>query len=91
MTEDEAKTKACCGPRNNTMTAEDSDILCIGSACMAWRVQTIEAYQENVYNQPEKPEGDDWKPHSTGPRNVAWWRTIPERQVGHCGLAGSPS
>ena len=33
MTEDEAKTKACCGPRNNA----NSDVLCIASACMAWR------------------------------------------------------
>ncbi|MGA0604915.1 hypothetical protein ACO2Q0_02860 [Phenylobacterium sp. VNQ135] len=37
MTEDEAKTKACCGPRNNGANGADDDILCIGSACMAWR------------------------------------------------------
>lgn len=37
MTEDEAKSMACCGPRNNSAAAEDSDVLCIGSRCMAWR------------------------------------------------------
>lgn len=36
MTEEEAKTKSCCGP----MQAEHGKthvVNCIGSACMAWR------------------------------------------------------
>jgi len=40
MTEDEAKEKACCGPRNNGSSGDD-DILCIGSSCMAWRTVRI--------------------------------------------------
>jgi hypothetical protein len=62
MTEDEAKTKGCCGPvgcghqdfeRNTYIDVQNSSIgntvmkttafpigtrVCIGSACMAWRV-----------------------------------------------------
>lgn len=34
MTENEAYTNACCGPRNN---GEHPEIRCIASACMAWR------------------------------------------------------
>lgn len=37
MSEEEAEAKACCGPRNNSQAAEEGDILCIGSRCMAWR------------------------------------------------------
>ena len=35
MTEDEAKTKACCGPLVGY--AHSDSYKCIGSACMAWR------------------------------------------------------
>jgi hypothetical protein len=34
MTEDEAKTKRCCG---NRAAGLDDDIDCIASRCMAWR------------------------------------------------------
>lgn len=45
MTEDEAKTKVCCGPGHIGALAawaspphrKDNPIRCIGSACMAWR------------------------------------------------------
>lgn len=44
MTEDEAKTKMCCGPpsvaaSNYYRAGADCDapMHCIGSACMAWR------------------------------------------------------
>ena len=61
---------------------------CIGSACMAWRVAVKRAHQENAYNTPEPPEGDGWQPASPSPKNVAWWRVIPEQHIGYCGLAG---
>lgn len=52
MTEDEAKTKLCCGPRvmaasvsatapkNTATTAEiEKSFLCCGASCMAWHVK----------------------------------------------------
>jgi hypothetical protein len=35
VTEEEAKKKACCGPRNDSIGQWDRR--CIGSECMAWR------------------------------------------------------
>lgn len=41
MTEDEAKTKTCCGPQlmARAMMSNDGSLIygCIGSECMAWR------------------------------------------------------
>jgi len=47
MTEDEAKTKKCCGPKiillgllvstGKRITDPEAPLLCIGSDCMAWR------------------------------------------------------
>lgn len=84
MTEKEAKTKACCGPRNNAQTAEDSDVLCIGTACMAWRwagnktapadIGTIAAHMRE---------------HGVGPLD-ATSATSTSVQTGYCGLAGAP-
>lgn len=36
MTEDEAKTKRCCGGRDCGSPGPDGATMCIGSACMAW-------------------------------------------------------
>lgn len=54
VTEEEAKTKQCCGGRGcgRTETGSDGRIWsrCIGSACMAWR------WQDNL--SPEHQRGD---------------------------------
>lgn len=35
MTEEEAKTKECCGPRQFSHSTSDA-CMCIGETCMAW-------------------------------------------------------
>lgn len=84
MTEDEAKTKRCCGATGcgegravqGTMNAAGEispDYLekrfCIGSACMAWQ------WERRVISIAEPPG------------TFAW---VDERTTGHCGLAGRP-
>lgn len=92
MTEEEAKTKQCCGPRNVAMAVIGTGIAmskadvgrepnpcCVASDCMAWR-----------WRQAANP---DWKPD-----NFASWpdnrnpllRTpyaIDSTTDGYCGLA----
>ena len=49
MTEDEAKTKICCGP----MYADF--MMCMGSGCMAWRptgLECVAATKDNVTYSP---------------------------------------
>lgn len=91
MTEDEAKTKFCFRAATfggSQQLADGPGPHCIGSACMAWRVAVKLAHQENAYNTPEPPPGDDWQPASPSPKNLAWWRVIPEQRISYCGLAG---
>lgn len=74
MTEDEAKTKACCGPRNNGDTGND-DLLCIASTCMAWR------WDGTHVNDPGEPKGDlIWSNRSYGHCGLAG-EAPPERAV----------
>jgi hypothetical protein len=82
MTEDEAKTKICCGPvLLATAWINESEIRakgnligsnCIGSACMAWRweenTDLMPASQNDPLGGPKPPQ--DWD--------------------GYCGLAGKP-
>jgi hypothetical protein len=81
MTEEEAKTKACCGPsycgkivdRWREMNRNDESYLrtnrvCIASACMAWRWEW------------EKGDMNDQAPEQ--------WRV--STTIGYCGVAGRP-
>lgn len=102
MTEDEAKSKWCPAVRLTASGSGEwhvnrppgsrpdnrEDYMCLGSACMAWRVAVKPSRGENAYNTPEPPPGDDWQPASPSPKNMAWWRVIPEQHIGYCGLAG---
>jgi hypothetical protein len=57
MTEDEAKTKICCGPPQvaaQMMRARPA--YCAGSACMAWRWNVEKGYQQMAA---------DWTPADT--------------------------
>lgn len=85
MTEDEAKTKWCCGPK----TAADAAIviangpvsgngLCVASACMAWR-ETTAAFLKDT--------GERARP------DTIYATASLERKPagGFCGLAGNPA
>lgn len=91
MTEDEAKDKICCGPRNTGPDRTTSDRGCIGSACMAWEwsepkrtAAFLEAVQARMQAQP--------KPNF----NVALQEVYAEtggkfaRVEGDCGLKRAP-
>ncbi len=92
MTEDEAKTKMCCGPQTVAMTmivvfAEPERVemtpaagRCIASACMAWRLD------DHIIRDGQTVRID--VRHSAG-----WEGSIlkdDEELGGHCGLAGQP-
>lgn len=92
MTEDEAKTRQCCGPqliammnaaiatRGEGMIASAS-VFCVGSACMAWR-------WARKPNEEWKPDHSMmWPPRDNrlGPQPY-----IEDRERGYCGLAGRP-
>lgn len=92
MTEDEAKTKMCCGPpfvgaalllaspKGSPIPGQEPGT-CIASACMAWRTQRVLKLGRS------DPEGDGWTKDS--PANAEgtsrWYR-----DEGFCGLAGAP-
>lgn len=79
MTEDEAKTKACChGPQRPAQNGT-----CIGSACMAWiwHGPTSEtAHTDNLTETAEgrRPVGDPPMPHGDG-----WIASGQPRQKGY--------
>ena len=74
MTEEEAKTKACCGRINlgyHRETWMPSGAACIGSRCMAWRWDGTEVTEESPHSKKDdtgdyadaaRPEGDGWQP-----------------------------
>lgn len=78
MTEDEAKTKVCCGPLHQPEYAKIGEIAeskpsirnCIGSACMAWRWEDVR------WVRPE---------NNAGTRE---YELVPRSNLGFCGLAG---
>ena len=92
MTEDQAKTKMCCGPQvvgmtilatapAGTVEMTPSAGRCIASDCMAWRggVAVSAVYEE------KKPAEEGWN-RAYGPA-PHWEKTTA---VGYCGLAGRP-
>ena len=91
MTEDDAKTKTCHRTFSRvvtipeTRTIELKPMACIGSACMAFRFETVPEHQQNSPIQKERPEGKGWERLGT-----FWTRQIPEQHIYYCGLAGKP-
>lgn len=100
MTEDEAKTKWCCGPAMNVMAARiasgkpqvsATEGQCIASNCMAWRwsepkrtVAFLAAVQARMQSSA--------KPNFNKAVAEIWTETGGqfERVEGDCGLAGEP-
>ena len=89
LTEDEAKTKRCCGPEGcgythtSATSTRAGERYCIASACIAWR-----------WGQKRNP---DWKPDHSG---MMWPSPHPDdrpathirdTEHGYCGLSGRPS
>jgi hypothetical protein len=99
MTEDEAKTKYCCGPQTVAVaiiitapvgTAEvDNETAgkCVASACMAWRAgpSATDIQKWVAFDRPRVRPGETYE--SSGE-----WVDLPagERR-GFCGLASTPS
>jgi hypothetical protein len=95
MTEDEAKTKWCpfarqVGTIDNAVGSpqngfsgnrfpDDRVSLCLGSACMAWRVR-----HQWFDNAQQDPSWVDYAPYAFEPGEGQ------ERDDGFCGLAGRP-
>ena len=90
MTEQEAKTKACCGPRQHRYGNAPYDSACIGSACMAWREFPVED------NRPRElwDTKANKRVNSGSSPDVVWRLVEPADPLpaahGWCGLAGKP-
>lgn len=78
MTEDEAKTKICCGPRAAGL---GEDIECRGSECMAWRVKVRLEVRHKRTGQVMPP--DAWRARGD-------YEEVTVSDGGFCGLAGAP-
>lgn len=97
MTEAEAKTKVCCGPRSGiqyfpmTSTlvgAESSASLCIASHCMAWRMMVVRGKLQ-THPASEQSPGPGWK-RGLGMTDGMWFKEGEDALEGFCGLAGAP-
>jgi hypothetical protein len=100
MTEEDAKTKWCCGPqiiaatlvvlqgdpRRVELTPDAGH--CIASACMAWRWRND---YERRWDLPadKPPEGAGWQ-RVEATDGVAHWVRQNAAPDGFCGLAGAP-
>lgn len=95
LTEDEAKTKRCCGAydcgERRVMAGEVIERYCIGSACMAWREDLwTDTRQQHLYSTKTG------KRVTSAPSSESEWRLAnpdepapPKR--GWCGLVERPA
>jgi hypothetical protein len=98
LTEEEAKTKRCCGgPNCGKYGGCVDDNLCIGSACMAWRWHDKPVQPMTLpINESEHVSGmlkRDGSPYveGDGDNRRAMQRWKPRFQpTGYCGKAGKP-
>lgn len=86
MTEDEAKTKTCCGPMGLLEQGSGRSYYsrtCIASACMAWRWRRVAnpEWRSVTYMA-------GYPPHN--PFDGSNEMSIPSTTDGFCGLAGQP-
>lgn len=64
--------------------------LCIGSACMMWRLAGPAVYERVLPVSDAMPSGSGW---TRGPRvdgGYRWQSDTPVERKGYCGLAGRP-
>lgn len=90
MTEEEARTKMCCGPATTgqlTLLDERQPLqrLCVAASCMAWR------WTDDIERRwtADAPEGEGWQ-HVEAIGGVAHWARTHKTPHGYCGLAGPP-
>lgn len=97
MTEEEAKTKDCCGPSPCGVTVAGRRV-CIGSGRMAWRVREAQVERRNtglgqVPVEPlERYKREGWRQIDRPNRHddgLFYERTVSP-ESGYCGLAGPP-
>jgi hypothetical protein len=90
VTEEEAKTKLCCGPPMQhaiaklhagliTATDAEKDVLCVASGCMARRWAEEKNAEAEAAFEATCPTGASMGCEVTGPS-----------PVGYCGIAGRP-
>lgn len=95
MTEDEAKTKVCCGPPHvawiNLAIAAQGNVkdpkkidLCMASACMAWRLAPARASVKTSGTEPFDTDNPVEYEEAGG------WIVTRYPPDGYCGLAGAP-
>lgn len=93
MTEEEAKTKFC--PHQRAFNANGSNVwtldgdkrllhtMCLGSACMAWRIETPERYEEREQQWLDAKE-------DASVQGGAMNEPFQDKPEGWCGLSGDP-
>jgi hypothetical protein len=86
MTEDEAKTKRCCGGSScgKATFHYASDRICVGSECMAWRcnAEYTELQKGEVHENPSWKKDERQLPKHMSENNIWVYHN------GYCGLAG---
>lgn len=92
MTEDQAKTKLCCGPLVVVLHHENESFKCEASACAAWRWTQLSGAKGSPYVNAIRDRiaatGDSLRAAKDAV-DLTW--TQPSPTDGYCGLAGPPS